>query len=67
MPESERLVLFQKGDKLIRAGIEPKEVELPWDGEALSEAELGRLRKIEEKFVINNIGELGVVGTTETN
>ena len=65
VPESERLVIFQKGDKLIRSGIEPKEVELPWDGEALSDVELHRLRKIEEKLVINGAVGLGIVGTTE--
>lgn len=64
VPESERIVLVEKGDKVMRQTIEPKEIELPWNGFILSEVEHERLRKIEEKLVLS-IGELGVLGTTE--
>ncbi len=39
--------LINKGDKVIRSTIEPKEIEIPWDGVILSMTEYNRLRDLD--------------------
>jgi len=46
--------LVNNGDKVIRQNIEPNDVIIPYDGEILSQAEINRLRKIEELYNISN-------------
>ena len=45
--------LINKGDKVIRKTIEPKEIEIPWDGVILSMVEYNRLRDLDIDDVID--------------
>lgn len=49
----ERVILVNKGDKLIRSNYQPNEVEIPWDGVLLSDGEHRRLLDSEEDWIIH--------------
>lgn len=53
VPVDEKVLLVTKGDKVLRSLVEPKEIEVPWNGVVLSEGEHQRLMEIENEWAIN--------------